>query len=124
MDNHQVSLVAQERKESAGFFMVFFHAREHGSGSVEDVLLIRRAKGAPGGPAHAKHLVQDVRPIQRQRHSGEPGFWRSLFIVLHSVTNTSEFVCWRRAELAAGALTEPRGTGGRPLSRLCPAQTL
>src|SRR4029434_3818071 len=108
MDNHQVSLVAQERKERAGFFMVFFHAREHGSGSVEDMLLIRCAQCAPGGPAHTKHLVQDIGAIQRQRDSWWPTFMRLLFLVLHGFTNTSAFVCWRRAELAADALTELR----------------
>src|SRR5262245_32653211 len=112
MDNQQISLVTQERKERARLLLVFFHAGEHGCGSIEDVLLIRCAETAPGGPAHAKHLVQNIRAIQCQRDGWWPAFLRLLFLMLHSVTNTADLS--RRAELALTfypSCGEPVGAG-------------
>jgi len=70
MDDHQIALMAQQRKQRGWFLFVLFHRGESGDGPVEDMLLIRIRQSAPRRPAHAEHLMQDKGAVQGERRRG------------------------------------------------------
>jgi hypothetical protein len=67
MHQHQVAFVTEHSEQARGFLLVVFHATKFCRGLVENRVLLGSAEGAPSGPAHAKHLMEQIRAVESQR---------------------------------------------------------